>query len=80
ADVADWEQAAGLVTQAIDTFGHLDTIVNNAGFLRDKMLVSMSEEDWDNVTRVHLKGHFAVLNHAAKYWRAESKAGRPRAA
>lgn len=80
ADVADWEQAAGLVAQAIDTYGQLDTIVNNAGFLRDKMLVSMSEQDWDNVTRVHLKGHFAVLNHAANYWRAESKAGRPRAA
>ncbi|WP_333620113.1 SDR family oxidoreductase [Dietzia sp.] len=80
ADVSDWEQAKSLVQQAIDTFGALDTVVNNAGFLRDKMLVSMSEDEWDNVTRVHLKGHFAVLHHAAAYWRAESKAGRARAA
>lgn len=80
ADVADWEQAEALVKQAIDTFGGLDVVVNNAGFLRDKMLVSMSEEEWDLVTRVHLKGHFAVMRHAAAYWRAEAKAGRARAA
>ncbi|MGK9272867.1 SDR family oxidoreductase [Williamsia muralis] len=79
-DVADWVGAQNLVNTAIETFGALDILVNNAGFLRDKMLVSMSEEDWDNVIRVHLKGHFAMLRHAAAYWRAESKAGNPRAA
>ncbi len=80
ADVADWEGARSLVTTAVDTFGGLDVLVNNAGFLRDKMLVSMSESDWDDVVRVHLKGHFATLRHAAEYWRAESKAGRQRQA
>ncbi|WP_207837548.1 SDR family oxidoreductase [Williamsia soli] len=79
-DVASWAGAENLVRTAIDSFGALDVLVNNAGFLRDKMLVSMSEEDWDNVIRVHLKGHFATLRHAAAYWRAESKAGRPREA
>lgn len=80
ADVADWEGARSLVTTAVDTFGGLDVLVNNAGFLRDRMLVSMSESDWDDVVRVHLKGHFATLRHAAEYWRAESKAGRQRQA
>ncbi|MCD2263926.1 SDR family oxidoreductase [Dietzia aurantiaca] len=79
-DISSWEGARELVQQAIDTFGGLDVLVNNAGFLRDKMLVGMSEEEWDKVTGVHLKGHFAPLRHAAEYWRAESKAGRPRAA
>ncbi|GLB63615.1 putative short-chain dehydrogenase/reductase [Dietzia sp. NCCP-2495] len=79
-DVSSWEGARELVQQAVDTFGGLDVLVNNAGFLRDKMLVGMSEEEWDKVTTVHLKGHFATLRHAAEYWRAESKAGRPRAA
>ncbi len=79
ADVADFEQAAAMVQQAIDTFGGLDILVNNAGFVRDRMLVNTSEEEWDAVIRVHLKGHFAPLRHAASYWRAESKAGRQRA-
>lgn len=79
-DVSSWEGARELVQQAIDTFGGLDVLVNNAGFLRDKMLVGMSESDWDNVINVHLKGHYAPLRHAAEYWRAESKAGRPRQA
>lgn len=79
-DISSWEGARELVQQAIDTFGGLDVLVNNAGFLRDKMLVGMSEEEWDKVTTVHLKGHFAPLRHAAEYWRAEAKAGRPRAA
>ena len=79
-DVADWAGAQNVVNTAIEKFGGLDVLVNNAGFLRDKMLVMMSEEDWDNVIRVHLKGHFAMLRHAAAYWRAESKAGRARAA
>lgn len=79
-DISSWDGAKQLVQQAIDTFGGLDVLVNNAGFLRDKMLVGMSEEEWDKVTTVHLKGHYAPLRHAAEYWRAESKAGRPRAA
>ncbi|ADG80399.1 Short-chain dehydrogenase/reductase SDR OS=Tsukamurella paurometabola (strain ATCC 8368 / DSM/ CCUG 35730 / CIP 100753 / JCM 10117 / KCTC 9821 / NBRC 16120/ NCIMB 702349 / NCTC 13040) OX=521096 GN=Tpau_3824 PE=3 SV=1 [Tsukamurella paurometabola] len=75
-DVADWVGAQKLVHTAIDEFGRLDVLVNNAGFLRDRMLVNMSEQEWDAVTRVHLKGHFAMLRHAAGYWRDESKAGR----
>lgn len=80
ADVADFDQAAAMVQQAIETFGGLDILVNNAGFVRDRMLVNATEEEFDAVVRVHLKGHFAPLRHAAAYWRAESKAGRQRAA
>jgi NAD(P)-dependent dehydrogenase (short-subunit alcohol dehydrogenase family) len=80
ADVADFEQAAAMVQLAIDTFGGLDILVNNAGFVRDRMLVNATEEEFDAVMRVHLKGHFAPLRHAAAYWRAESKEGRQRAA
>ena len=80
ADVADFEQAAAMVQQAIDTFGGLDILVNNAGFVRDRMLVNTSEEEWDAVIRVHLKGHFAPLRHAGAWWRSESKEGRQRAA
>jgi NAD(P)-dependent dehydrogenase (short-subunit alcohol dehydrogenase family) len=80
ADVADFEQAAAMVQQAIDAFGGLDVLVNNAGFVRDRMLVNATEEEFDAVMRVHLKGHFAPLRHAAAYWRAESKAGRQRVA
>ncbi|GAB20336.1 putative oxidoreductase [Gordonia effusa NBRC 100432] len=75
ADVADWGAAADLVDTAVREFGRLDTLVNNAGFVRDKMLVSLSEEEWDSVVRVHLKGHFAMLRHAAAYWRGKAKAG-----
>ena len=75
ADVADWEQAAALVRQAIDTFGGLDVIVNNAGFLRDRMLANCSEEEWDAVVRVHMKGHFAPTRHAIEHWKAQAKAG-----
>jgi NAD(P)-dependent dehydrogenase (short-subunit alcohol dehydrogenase family) len=75
-DVADWEGAARLVQTALDTYGRLDVLVNNAGFVRDRMLATMSEEEWDAVVRVHLKGHFAPLRHAIDHWRAESKAGR----
>jgi NAD(P)-dependent dehydrogenase (short-subunit alcohol dehydrogenase family) len=78
ADVADFEQAAAMVQQAIDTFGGLDILVNNAGFVRDRMLVNTSEEEWDAVIRVHLKGHFAPLRHASSYWRNEAKDGRQR--
>lgn len=80
ADVADFEAADAMVRQAVETFGVLDVLVNNAGFVRDRMLVNTSEEEWDAVVRVHLKGHFAPLRHAAAYWREEAKAGRPRAA
>lgn len=80
ADVADFAQAEAMVRQAVDEYGGLDILVNNAGFVRDRMLVNTSEEEWDAVVRVHLKGHFAPLRHAGAYWRAESKAGRERAA
>jgi NAD(P)-dependent dehydrogenase (short-subunit alcohol dehydrogenase family) len=75
-DVADWAGAERLIATAVDAFGRLDVLVNNAGFLRDRMLVNLSEQEWDAVVRVHLKGHFATMRHAAAYWRAESKAGR----
>jgi NAD(P)-dependent dehydrogenase (short-subunit alcohol dehydrogenase family) len=74
-DVADWGEAEAMVAQAIDAFGRLDTLVCNAGFLRDRMLANMSEEEWDSVTRVHLKGHFAPARHAIAYWRDLAKAG-----
>ena len=75
ADVGSWEGAEQLVTQAIDTFGGLDVLVNNAGILRDRMLFSMSEEEWDVVIRVHLKGTFATSRFASAYWRERAKAG-----
>ncbi|MFJ6567135.1 SDR family oxidoreductase [Streptomyces sp. NPDC091292] len=75
-DIATTEGAASLVATALDTFGRLDTLVNNAGFLRDRMLVNLGDDEWDAVIRVHLKGHFLPLKHAAAHWRAESKAGR----
>ncbi|WP_433600000.1 SDR family oxidoreductase [Nocardia sp. CA-135953] len=76
-DVADWDGARNLIRQAVDTFGGLDVLVNNAGFVRDRMLVNLGEDEWDAVVRVHLKGHFATMRHAIEYWRGESKAGRP---
>jgi NAD(P)-dependent dehydrogenase (short-subunit alcohol dehydrogenase family) len=76
-DIADFAGAARLVQTALDTFGGLDVLVNNAGFLRDRMLFTTSEEEWDAVIRVHLKGHFATTRHASDYWRAQSKAGAP---
>jgi NAD(P)-dependent dehydrogenase (short-subunit alcohol dehydrogenase family) len=74
-DVADWAGAERLVAAAVDRWGRLDVLVNNAGFLRDRMLVSMAEDEWDAVVRVHLRGHFLPLRHAADHWRARSKAG-----
>jgi NAD(P)-dependent dehydrogenase (short-subunit alcohol dehydrogenase family) len=75
-DVADFEQAGRLVAAAVDAFGRLDVVVNNAGFVRDRMFVSCSEEEWDAVVRVHLRGHYCVSRRACDHWRAESKAGR----
>jgi len=75
ANVADFEQAGAMVQQALDRFGRLDILVNNAGILRDRMLVNMSEQEWDAVITVHLKGHFAPTRHAAAHWRELSKAG-----
>ncbi|SEL89826.1 NAD(P)-dependent dehydrogenase, short-chain alcohol dehydrogenase family [Blastococcus sp. DSM 46786] len=74
-DVADWDAAEGLIAAAVDAFGRLDALVNNAGIVRDRMLVGMSEREWDDVLRVDLKGHFCPLRHAAAYWRERSKTG-----
>lgn len=76
-DVADWKGAQEMIQQAIETFGGLDILINNAGILRDRMLVNMTEQEWDAVIRVHLKGTFAPMHHAANYWRSQSKAGNP---
>ncbi len=75
-DISSWAGAERLVQQAVDTFGTLNILVNNAGILRDKMSFSMEESDWDDVIRVHLKGHFATSHFAARYWRDQSKAGK----
>ena len=74
-DIATWDGAASLVAMAVDTFGRLDVLVNNAGFVRDRMLVSTSQQEWEDVVRVHLTGHFLTLRHAAGYWREQSKSG-----
>jgi NAD(P)-dependent dehydrogenase (short-subunit alcohol dehydrogenase family) len=73
--VADWEGAQRMVNQAIETFGDLDILINNAGILRDRVLVNMTEAEWDAVIAVHLKGHFAPTRWAAAYWREQTKAG-----
>jgi NAD(P)-dependent dehydrogenase (short-subunit alcohol dehydrogenase family) len=79
-NVADWEGAQRLINSAVEAFGDLDILVNNAGILRDRVLVNMTEEEWDSVITVHLKGHFAPTRWAAAYWREQHKAGidRPR--
>jgi NAD(P)-dependent dehydrogenase (short-subunit alcohol dehydrogenase family) len=74
-NVADWDGAERMVAQAVDTYGKLDVLVNNAGILRDRMLANMSEAEWDAVINVHLKGTFAPARHAAQHWRERSKAG-----
>jgi NAD(P)-dependent dehydrogenase (short-subunit alcohol dehydrogenase family) len=74
-DVSDWDGAKRMVDQAIETFGGLDIVINNAGILRDRMLTNMTEAEWDAVIKVHLKGTFAPARHAAAYWRDRSKAG-----
>jgi NAD(P)-dependent dehydrogenase (short-subunit alcohol dehydrogenase family) len=74
-DVSDWQQASQMIDLAVETFGGLDILVNNAGILRDRLFANMSEQDWDAVIAVHLKGHAAPSRHAMSYWRSASKAG-----
>ena len=74
-NVATWEGGESLIKTALDTFGDLHVLVNNAGILRDRVLVNLSEQDWDSVINVHLKGHFVPTRHAAAYWREQAKAG-----
>lgn len=74
-DISDWEGAQNLINSAIETFGGLDVVVNNAGILRDRMLFNMTEEEWDAVIKVHLKGTFCTTRWAASYWRERSKSG-----
>jgi len=76
-DVSDFASAKEMIDQAIETYGRLDVLVNNAGILRDRMLVNMQESEWDAVIQVHLKGTFSPSHHAAAYWRNQSKAGNP---
>jgi len=75
ADVSDWDAAGQMIQQAIETFGGLDVVVNNAGILRDRMLTNMTEQEWDLVLKVHLKGTFCPARHAAAYWRDRAKGG-----
>jgi len=74
-DVSDWVGAQRLINTAVETFGTLDVLINNAGILRDRMLTNMTEEEWDSVIKVHLKGTFAPSRWAAAYWRERTKAG-----
>lgn len=75
--VTSWSDCAALVAHAVDAFGRLDVVVNNAGIVRDRMITSMEESDWDLVVAVHLKGTFAMTKHACDHWRAVAKAGNP---
>jgi NAD(P)-dependent dehydrogenase (short-subunit alcohol dehydrogenase family) len=74
-DVSDWEAGKRIVQTALDAFGDLHAVVNNAGFVRDRMFVSCTPEEWDAVLRVHLRGHFCTSRHALDYWRSRNKAG-----
>ena len=76
-DISDWDQAGQLIEHAIEVYGRLDTVVCNAGIVRDRMIVNMSVDEWDAVTRVHLRGMFCPVRHAIDYWRAQAKAGTP---
>ena len=75
-DITDYEESAQIVRLAVDAFGDLHVVVNNAGICRDRMFASLSEADWDAVVAVHLKGHFCISSHAVKYWREQSKGGK----
>ena len=75
-DVTDWDGGERLIEAAIEAYGDLHVLVNNAGILRDRVLVNMSEQEWDSVIHVHLKGHFVPTRHAAAYWREQTKAGK----
>ena len=75
-DITDWEGGQRLINAAIENFGDLHVLVNNAGILRDRVLVNLSEDDWDSVIKVHLKGHFVPTRHAAAYWREQAKQGK----
>src|ERR1700722_10605762 len=74
-DVSDFEGAQRLINQAVETFGDLHVLINNAGILRDRMLANMAEQEWDSIMRVHLRGHFSTTRWAASYWRAQAKEG-----
>lgn len=76
-DVTDWDAGKRMVDLAVESFGRLDAVVNNAGFVRDRMFVSCTPDEWDAVLRVHLRGHFCTSRHAVDYWRAQQKAGHP---
>jgi NAD(P)-dependent dehydrogenase (short-subunit alcohol dehydrogenase family) len=76
-DISEWDSAAGVIRTAIDAFGGLDVLVNNAGFVRDRMFVNSTLEEWDAVIKVHLRGHFCVTRHAADYWRDRAKQNLP---
>ena len=76
-DVSDWKGSKAMIDKAISSFGGLDILVNNAGILRDRLMINLTEEDWDAVIKVHLKGTFAPAHHAGNYWRTQSKAGKP---
>ena len=74
-DITSYDESFDIVAMAIKEFGSLHAVINNAGNNRDRMFTSLSEDDWDQVIRVHLKGHFCISSHAAKYWRQQSKEG-----
>ena len=76
-DISDWDQAGHLIAQTIEVYGRLDTVVCNAGIVRDRMIVNMSVDEWDAVMKVHLRGMFCPVRHAIDYWRAQAKAGSP---
>jgi 3-oxoacyl-[acyl-carrier protein] reductase len=76
-DIGDWATGEALVAEALRAYGRLDALINNAGVVRDRMVFSMSEQEWDLVLRVHLRGHFVTTRHATAYWRERHKSGQP---